>query len=130
MGFVALLLVGDFRVSSSVCVACGANRGGGSKTRRGLLRRRGRLVRCGGRLVRLKPQVIWLRGLLLLRWLGVKGLRIMGFVALLLVGDFRVSSSVCVACGANRGGGSKTRRGLLRRRGRLVRLPAGYKVKG
>ena len=104
--------VRGFRVSSSVCVACGANRGGGSKTRRGLLRR-------GGRLVRLKPQVI-----------GLYGYMVRGLVASPLVGDFRVSSSVCVACGANRGGGSKTRRGLLRRGGRLVRLPAGYKVKG
>ena len=34
----------------------------------------------------------------------------------------RVSSSVCVACGANRGGGSKTRRGLLPPRRQILQL--------
>ena len=44
---------------------------------------------------------------------GGMRLKVVGLGVSTLVGDFRVSSSVCVACGANRGGGSKTRRGLL-----------------
>ena len=57
---------------------------------------------------------------------GGMRLRVVGLGVSTLVVGFRVSSSVCVACEANRGGGSKTRRGLLP----LSRQVRGYMVKG
>ena len=44
------------------------------------------------------------------------------FAAVPLGRGYGVSSSVCVACGANRGGGSKTRRGLWPPRRQLLQL--------
>ena len=56
-----------------------------------------------------------------LTWGSLECRRFRGFLRLTpQVRGYRVSSSVCVACGANRGGGSKTRRGLLPPRRQVV----------